>query len=80
MTRFYLLRILFFQVSDSGEFEGFLNLLNRSFLGAENYLNKIFNENIINSRALKMYFKFFPDQQDIFYDNLKNKSVLMPNS
>ena len=63
-----------FQVSDSGEFEGFLNLLNRSFLGAENYLNKIFNENIINSRALKMYFKFFPDKQDIFYNNLKIKS------
>lgn len=64
-----------FQVSDSGEFEGFLNLLNRSFLGAENYLNKIFNENIINSRALKMYFKFFPDRQDIFYAHLKIKSA-----
>src|SRR3989338_5547507 len=65
---------LIFQVGGSKEFEGFSNLLSRSFLGVENYLNKIFNENIINSRVLKMYFKFFPGQQDIFYNNLKIKS------
>lgn len=63
-----------FQVDGAKEFEGFLNLFSRSFLGAQNYLNKIFNENIINSRVLKMYFKFFAGQRDVFYAKLKIKS------
>src|SRR3989338_6666446 len=57
-----------------GGFEGFLNLLNRSFLGEQYYLNKIFNENRISPGILKMYFKFFPDTRNVFYDNLKKKS------
>lgn len=63
-----------FQVDGVKEFEGFLNLFSRSFLGAQDYLNKIFNENIINSRVLKMYFKFFAGQRDVFYTQLKIKS------
>ena len=73
---------IIFQVSPSasprgstrGEFEGFLNLLSRSFLGERYYLDKIFNENRISPGILKMYFKFFPEARNVFYDNLKKKS------
>ena len=43
-------------------------------MGEQYYLNKIFNENRISPGILKMYFKFFPDTRNVFYDNLKKKS------
>ncbi|MEK6567845.1 MAG: hypothetical protein AABZ27_03800 [Candidatus Omnitrophota bacterium] len=64
---------IIFQGAPRGEFEGFLNLLNRSFLGERYYLDKIFNENRTSSGILKMYFKFFPEALNVFYDNLKKK-------
>ncbi len=65
---------IIFQGEPCVEFEGFLNLLSRSFLGERYYLDKIFNENRISPGILKMYFKFFPQARNVFYDNLKKKS------
>lgn len=64
---------IIFQGAPCVEFEGFLNLLSRSFLGERYYLDKIFNENRIGPGILKMYFKFFPQARNVFYDNLKKK-------
>lgn len=64
---------IIFQGAPHVEFEGFLNMLSRSFLGERYYLDKIFNENRIGPVILKMYFKFFPQARNVFYDNLKKK-------
>ena len=47
---------IIFQGAPGGEFEGFLNLLNRSFLGEQYYLNKIFNEKQNKSRHFENVF------------------------
>lgn len=45
--------------------------LKKSSLGREFYLKSIFTDKKINQRAVKMFFRFFPEHEDLFYDMLK---------
>ena len=45
-----------------------------SALGADFYLDKIFNQKKVNSLVLKLWFKLFPDKMYLFYDNLNEKN------
>ena len=54
--------------------EYLIDSLRKSSLGAEFYLDKIFNQNKVNRRALKLWVKFFPGEMLLFYSNLEAKS------
>lgn len=53
--------------------EYFLDNLPRSTLNAQIYLNKIFEENIINPLVLKLFFRFFSLNLPLFYRSLEKK-------
>lgn len=55
------------------DFEYFLDNLEESSLGPDVYLEGIFSENKINPHILKLFFKFFPDKIQNFYDNLEKR-------
>ncbi|MDP2922929.1 MAG: hypothetical protein Q8O30_04325 [Candidatus Omnitrophota bacterium] len=55
------------------DFEYFFDILKKSSLDSGYYMEKIFNENSANSYALKLFFKFFSKDLDIFYQNLKKR-------
>ncbi|MCK9595061.1 MAG: hypothetical protein PHH68_04175 [Candidatus Omnitrophica bacterium] len=52
----------------------FLDRLSRSSAGEEFYLRRIFGENKVNPRVLKLFFKFFPGAAEEFKLRLENKS------
>lgn len=56
------------------DIEHFLDILKESYSGFEIYLDKMFNENIVNPHILRLFFKFFPRQFAFFKKNLKEKS------
>lgn len=58
-------------ISDS---DYFIDALKISALGADFYLDKIFNQKKVNPSVLKLWFKLFSDKMYLFYDNLKEKS------
>jgi hypothetical protein len=51
-----------------------IDSIEKTTLGVELYLEKIFQENSINPFILKLFFKFFPSDLDIFYKNLEKRS------
>jgi hypothetical protein len=55
------------------DLEYFINKLEKSVLGYDFYINKIFNEGIVNTYILKLFLKFFPQYLPSFYENLKRK-------
>ncbi|MDD2752464.1 MAG: hypothetical protein PHN59_04965 [Candidatus Omnitrophica bacterium] len=55
------------------ELEYFIDNLQATSKDAEFYLNKFFSENQVSALGLKMFFKFFPQQMGVFYENLKNQ-------
>lgn len=61
-----------FQDSLPAELEFFADRIEKSFLGADFYLHKIFKEGRVNRHVLKIFLKFFPANMAFFYDNLKN--------
>ena len=56
------------------DLEYLIDSLRKSSMGAEFYLDKIFNQNKVNRPALKFWLKFFPGEMPLFYSNLKAKS------
>jgi hypothetical protein len=61
-----------FEYEKSAGMEYFIDTLRTSSLGFEFYLNKIFNEKIINPLVLKLLLKLFPEKLHHFYKNLEN--------
>jgi hypothetical protein len=57
----------------AGEFKYFFDSLQKSSLGIDFYLHKIFNEEKINPVLLKLFFKFFPAGLPVFYTNIERK-------
>ncbi|MFH1458381.1 MAG: hypothetical protein ABIG31_04355 [Candidatus Omnitrophota bacterium] len=55
------------------ELQYFLNTLDKSSLGLEVYLKKIFEEKRINPYVLKLLLNIFPDDLASFYENLERK-------
>ena len=55
------------------DLEYFIDKLEKSVLGYNFYINKIFNEGIVNTYILKLFSKFFPQYLPSFYENLKRK-------
>lgn len=55
------------------ELEYIINNLEKSFQSGKFYLSKIFEENKINPRILKVFFRLFPLEYESFYKELKNK-------
>ncbi len=55
------------------DFEYFIDNLERSSLESDVYLQRIFWEDKVNSHILKLFFRFFPDKIQNFYDNLEKK-------
>lgn len=53
--------------------EYFVNKLNKSFLGFNFYLDKMFNEGKVNSYVLKLLLKFFPEKLPFIYENFEKK-------
>jgi hypothetical protein len=56
-------------------FAEFFETMETSSLGFEFYLKKIFEEDKINSRVLKAFFRFFPQKLPDFFARLKDKSA-----
>jgi len=52
----------------------FVDALEKTSLDIDFYLDKIFSANKINAHGLRLFFKFFPQEAPIFYENLKKKS------
>lgn len=55
------------------DLEYFIDKLEKSVLGYDFYINKIFNEGKVNTGILKLFFIFFPQYLLSFYENLKRK-------
>ncbi len=55
------------------EIGSLIDILQSSSHDSEFYLNKIFNENKVNSNVLKLFLKFFPDSVPVFCGNLEKK-------
>lgn len=51
----------------------FIDKIDRSYLGHNFYLDKIFNEGKVNSYVLKLYLRLFTDALPEFYENLEKK-------
>ena len=56
------------------DLQPFLDGLSRSSAGEEFYLRRIFEENKVNPRVLKLFFKFFPGATEEFKAHLEKKS------
>jgi hypothetical protein len=56
------------------DFQYFIDAMQKSTLGLDFYLGKIFNENKVNANRLKLFLKFFPTELPIFYQNLEKKT------
>lgn len=55
--------------------EEIMDFLQTSSYKHEFYINKIFNENKINSKCIRLFFKFFPDKLNILCEQIKAKSL-----
>jgi len=55
--------------------DGIMDFLQTSAYTHEFYINKIFNENRLNSKSIKLFFKFFPDKINVFYEQIKVKAA-----
>jgi len=55
----------------------FGGLIRKSYLGADYYSDKIFREGLVNQGILRLFFQFFPEAADLFYDNLQKKKTDM---
>ncbi len=53
--------------------EYFIGKLDTSVLGADFYLDKIFNKRKVNSYALNLFLKFFPQDLARFLENIKSR-------
>lgn len=62
-----------FKESPPLDLEYFIDELEKSVLGYDFYINKIFNEGIVNTYILKLFLKFFLQYLPPFYENLKRK-------
>jgi hypothetical protein len=51
-----------------------IDILNKSSLDADYYLNKIFSEERLSPSVLKLFFKSFPDQQGSFLKRLEKRN------
>jgi len=51
----------------------FIDKLDKSILGADFYLDKIFNKRTVNFYALNLFLKFFPQDLGRFYEKLKER-------
>lgn len=49
-------------------------LIQTSSYGVAFYINKIFNENKITTKSIRLFFKFFPDKMKVFYEQIKAKA------
>jgi len=56
------------------DFEDFITYLQGSFLSSKPYLDKIFQEEKINTQIMKFFFRLHPDSLPLFKKNLKEKS------
>lgn len=50
-----------------------ISIIGRSSLGANFYIYTVFESNNIKSAILKMFFKFFPSEMEMFCENLEKK-------
>lgn len=57
----------------SSDFVDLVEKVEKSALGADFYLHKIFVEGKVNPYGLKLFFKFFPEKLDLFCKNLAEK-------
>lgn len=55
------------------DFEYLAQILEKSSLNADFYMNKIFVEGKITSMGLRLFFRFFPSQSPIFYRSLERR-------
>jgi hypothetical protein len=53
------------------ELHAFFEAMSQSFLGAAYYLQKVFPERTVNPQVLRLWMRFFPDQMDLFYQELE---------
>jgi len=59
------------------DLEYFIDKLEKSALGYDFYINKIFNEGKVNTYILKLFLNFFLQYLPLFYENLKRKHTDM---
>ena len=55
-------------------FDDQLDYLNETALNSDTYLNKIFREHNAHPYVLELFFKFFPDESEVFMELLKKRT------
>ena len=58
---------------DYGSFVFFLDILERSALGSDDYLDRIFNSDKLEPAIVRLFFKFFPSYGNFFIERVKIK-------
>jgi hypothetical protein len=62
------------QEDTPGDLQFFIDNMQKSTLGLDLYLGRIFNENKVNSNCLKLFLKFFSQELPVFFQNLEKKN------
>jgi len=60
------------------DFDDQLDYLDQTSLNSDSYLNKIFREHNTHHYVLTLFFKFFPDEIEVFIELLKKRKAEVP--